>query len=233
MKVAIMQPYLFPYIGYFQLLKACDKFVIHDDVQYIRQGWINRNRIIVHGREYLFVFSVKRDDYFKNINERYYTDAFDTEACKLLRNIDQAYSKAPFFTDVRSFLAEVFGSTGRNVSSFNIWSITRICEYLGIDTEISVSSEMDFDKSLKAEDRVLAINKALGSTHYINPIGGIELYSKARFLESEIHLSFLRPKLTPYPQLATGFQPGMSIIDVMMNCSRATIVDMLADYDLV
>ena len=233
MKIGLMQPYLFPYIGYFQLIDTNDKFVVHDDIQYIRQGWINRNRIIIHGREYLFVFSVKHDDYSRKINERFYTNAFDIEAKKFLRNIDLSYSKAPCFAEVRALLADVFGSPERNVSKLNTLSIRQTCQYLGINTEILLSSEIEFEKSLTAESRVLAINRTLGGTHYINPIGGRELYSKERFRENGIELSFLRPKLTPYRQSTAEFVPGLSIIDVMMNCSRESILEMLADYELL
>lgn len=233
MKIGVMQPYLFPYIGYFQLIWSSDKFVLHDDVQYIRQGWINRNQIILHNRKFLFVFSVKHDDYSKNINERFYTDAFEVEAKKLLKNIDQSYSKAPHFAEVRVLLADVFASSERNVSRFNTLSIKKTCQYIGIDTEILGSSEMKFEKSLVAEPRVIAINKELGSTHYINPIGGLELYSKEKFQENGMQLSFLRSNLPLYEQSTTEFIPSLSIIDVMMNCSKKTIHEMLKDYDLV
>ena len=232
MKTTLMQPYLFPYIGYFQLIRTSDRFVIHDDVQYIRKGWINRNRIIVHAREYLFVFSVKHDDHSKNINERFYTDSFEAEAKKLLKNIDQSYSKAPHHAEVRPLLAEVFGSPERNVSRLNTLSITKTCQYLGIDTEILLSSEIEFDKSLMAESRVLAVNKKLGSTHYINPIGGTELYSKPRFQENGMQLSFLESRFRPYEQATPEFLPGLSIIDVMMHCSKESVTEMLQDFDL-
>lgn len=233
MKIGLMQPYLFPYIGYFQLIWICDRFVVHDDVQYIRQGWINRNRIIIHGREFLFVFSVRNDDYSRNINERFYTDAFDAEVKKFLRNIDQSYSKAPYFAEVRVLLADVLGTPERNVSTLNTLSIRTICQYLGIDTEILIASEIEFEKSLTAESRVLAINKQLESTHYINPIGGMGLYSKERFQENGIQLSFLKPRLSPYGQHTAEFLPGLSIIDVMMNCSRESILEMLGDFEFI
>jgi len=233
MKIVLMQPYLFPYIGYFQLIRASDRFVVHDDVQYIRQGWINRNQIILHNRKFLFVCSVKHDNYSKNINERSYTDAFEAEAKKLLRNIDQSYSKAPYFAEVRALLADVLGNPERNVSRFNTLAIRNLCQYLGIGTEFLLSSEMEFEKSLVAESRVIAINKELGSTHYINPIGGTDLYSKDRFQEHGIQLSFLKPRLNPYKQSTAEFIPGMSIIDIMMNCSREEFLEMLEDYELI
>jgi len=233
MKIGLMQPYLFPYIGYFQLVRACDKFVVHDDVQYIRQGWINRNHIVLHHREFPFVFSVKHGDHSKHINQRFYTDALAVEARKLLKNISQSYARTPYFSEVKALLADVFESSERNVARFNTLAISKTCQYLGIDTEILVSSEMGFDKSLVAESRVIAINKALGSTHYINPIGGIELYSKDRFQEHGIQLSFLKPELRCYQQSTAEFIPSLSIIDVMMNCSRESIREMLGDYELV
>lgn len=232
MKIGLMQPYLFPYVGYFQLISMCDRFVVHDDVQYIRQGWINRNQIILHNRKFLFVFSVKHDDYSKNINERFYTDSFESESKKFLRNIDQSYSNAPYFADVRVLLADVLASPERNVARLNTLSIRQTCQYLGIDTEILVSSEMKFEKSLAGECRVIAINKKLGSTHYINPIGGVELYSKVRFQENGMQLSFLKPRLSPYKQSTPKFLPGLSIIDVLMNCPRESMREMLGDYEL-
>ena len=233
MKIGLMQPYLFPYIGYFQLISACDKFVVHDDVQYIQQGWINRNYIIVHQRKFLFVFSVKNDDYWKNINERLYTNAFEAEAKKFLRNIDQSYSKAPHFADVRELLVDVLGSPERNVSRFNISSLRKICRYLGIGTEIIVSSELTLDKSLAAESRIIAINKKLKGTQYINPIGGLELYSKERFQANGIELSFLKPRLRPYQQSTAEFLPWLSIVDVMMFNSKEEIMEMLKGYELI
>lgn len=233
MKIGIMQPYLFPYIGYFQLIWASDKFVLHDDVQYIRQGWINRNQIILHKRKFPFVLSVKHDDYSKSINERFYADAFEAETKKLLRNIDQFYSKAPHFTEIRTLVGTVLTTQERNVSKLNTLSIKKTCEYLGINTEIFVSSEMNFDKSLVAEPRVIAINKLLESTHYINPIGGLDLYSNERFQEVGIQLSFLKPIMRPYQQFTPEFIPSMSIIDVMMNCSKESIYEMLGDFQLV
>ena len=131
MKIALMQPYLFPYIGYFQLIRAADRFVVHDDVQYIRQGWINRNHIIVHDRKLLFVCSVKHDHHTKNINKRFYADTFEAEARKLLRNVDQSYSKAPHFAEVRTLLADVLGNPERNVSKFNTQAIRRALPVFG------------------------------------------------------------------------------------------------------
>lgn len=228
-----MQPYLFPYIGYFQLISATEKFVIHDDVQYIRQGWINRNQIILHNRKFLFVFSVKHDDHTKHINQRYYTGDFEAEAKKMLRNLDQSYSKAPYFAEVRGMLRDVLLSSERNVARLNTLSIKQTCDYLGINTEILISSEMDFDKSLVGEARVIAINKKLGSTHYINPIGGVDLYSRESFEAHGMQLSFIKPILSPYRQTCGEFVPGLSMIDVMMNCSKEHIQEFLQDYDLV
>ena len=233
MKIGLMQPYLFPHLGYFQLISACDKFVIHDDVQYIRQGWINRYNIIVHKRKFLFVFSVKHDDYSKNINERFYMETFNVESKKLLRNISQSYSKAPFYADVQPLLGDVFGNPERNVALFNISSLRKICRYLSIDTEIIISSDLAFDKSLTKEARVIEINKLLRGNHYINPIGGLDLYSKERFLGNGIELSFLKSILNPYQQSIAEFLPGLSIIDVIMNCSKDRIFEMLRDFELV
>jgi hypothetical protein len=233
MTLGIMQPYLFPYIGYFQLIAACDKFVVHDDVQYIRQGWVNRNYILANDRRRLFVFSVRHDDHGKSINQRFYSSAFKAEARKLLRVIDQSYAKAPYYGGARALLEEVLENPLRNVAAFNTLSLRRTCRYLRIETEFVVASELAFDKSLSAEDRVIAIGKETGATQYINPIGGMELYSRERFRDNGIELSFLRPTLNYYQQLATTFYPSLSIIDVVMSCSVDDTAGMLKDYELV
>src|SRR5690242_636845 len=93
LKIAIMQPYLFPYIGYFQLINAVDKFVIHDDVQFIKGGWINRNQILVNNREFMFTFSIKKDSSSHNINKRYFSDKFEAEKNKFLRTLKANYGK--------------------------------------------------------------------------------------------------------------------------------------------
>ena len=132
MKIGIMQPYLFPYIGYFQLISAVNKFVVHDDIQYIKGGWINRNRIQINGKEHLFTFSLEKDSSLKNINTRFFSNQFSKEKGNFLRKIKNSYNKAPFFVEIFELLNTILEHQNLNISSFVINSQKCICTYLDI-----------------------------------------------------------------------------------------------------
>ena len=228
-----MQPYLFPYLGYFQLINTADKFIIHDDVQYIKGGWINRNKILLNKQAYLFTFSIKKDSSFLNINQRFFTNNFDQERKKFLNVIDSAYRKAPFYLNTKKLLECILSTDDINISSMIIKSLILICNYLDIGTEFCISSEIDKDNTLKGEERVISLNKCLNSKHYINSIGGETLYSKDVFKKNDIRLSFLKPKLFEYNQFEHQFVPWLSIIDILMFNSIETIQKMLQEYELI
>lgn len=232
MKLAIMQPYLFPYFGYFQLISIVDKFIIYDDVQYIKGGWINRNRILLNTQAHLFTFSVKNDSAFLNINQRYFTNKFDKEKQKFLKIVYSAYSKAPFYLNIRKLLERILFTEELNISNMITQSLMLICNYLDIGTQFYISSEINKDNTLKGEERVISINKCLGSKHYINSVGGKTLYSKDVFKENGIKLSFIKPKLVEYKQFENQFVPWLSIIDVLMFNSVEKIREMLQEYEL-
>ena len=232
MKVAIMQPYFFPYIGYFQLIAASDVFVIHDDVQYIKGGWVNRNRILLNGESRMITFPVQKDAYDLPINARSYVD--DKKARKDIINlIKQAYAKAPCYREVFVMLEELLMFADNNVARFNENLIRRIAEYVGLSSKIINSSDMDKDDSLAGEARVLEICKRLGATDYTNPIGGTELYHQEAFQKCGITLRFLVMRPVIYPQRSTGFMPYLSIIDALMELGAAGIKPYLAEFDLV
>ncbi|WML35818.1 WbqC family protein [Clostridium sp. OS1-26] len=233
MKVGIMQPYLFPYLGYFQLINAVDKFVIHDDVQYIKGGWINRNSILINNTKFNFTFSVKKEHYYKNINERYYASNFEQESNKLLRNIEIAYKKSPNFHDIYKLIINILKQNIKNVSEFNTMSIIEICNYIGIESDISMSSKLCKNNSLKGEERVIGINKCLKSSWYINPIGGIQLYSKDNFEKNNIKLNFIKMKDIKYKQFNNNFIQSLSIIDVLMFNSKEETKRLLDEYQLI
>ena len=233
MKIGIMQPYLFPYIGYFQLINAVDIFIIHDDVQYIQAGWINRNRILYTGREFLFTFGVKKDNYTKKINERYFSDNFLKEKKKFLGTLRIAYSKAPNYDVTFDLVEGILNEQEKNISIMTTKSLKIICSYLQIETQFSISSQLEKNNSLTSQDRVIELNKKSNSSHYINPIGGMELYSKEKFLAHGIQLSFLKPKDIVYQQFQNGFIPWLSIIDVLMFSSIEETKNMLNQYELI
>jgi hypothetical protein len=232
MKLAIMQPYFFPYIGYFQLINAVDKFVVYDNIQFTKKGWINRNRILIGGKDEYITLPLKKDSDFLDIRDRILSATFDQERVKMLRKIKEAYRKAPFFDETYPMVEEALNYTDTNLFNFIFHSIQCVCRFLEIKTELVVSSTLSVDHTLKSEERVLAICESLGGDTYINPIGGTALYDKATFQERNIELRFLEAKPILYPQLQHSFVPFLSIIDVMMFNSKEQSIQMLASYKL-
>ncbi len=233
MKIAIMQPYLFPYIGYFQLINMADKFVIHDDVQYIKGGWINRNRILLNREPYLFTLSIRNDSAFLNINQRFFTNNLYKERKKILNIVDSSYRKAPYYSNIIKLLDCIFCGDEMNLSKMITNSLKLICDYLDIGTQVCLSSELTKDNTLKGEQRVISINKCLKADHYINPIGGEKLYSREVFKKNDIKLSFIQPRFIEYNQFDNQFVPWLSIIDVLMFNNKEKIQEMLNEYDLI
>lgn len=232
MKAAIMQPYLLPYIGYFQLIGAADVFIVYDNIKYTKKGWINRNRFLRNGADVLFSVPLRKDSDFLDVREREIAPDFDP--AKVLNPLREAYRRAPFFEPAYEVAERVFTNPERNLFAFLLASLEEACAYLGLHTRIVVSSTLDCDHALQGEERVLAICRAVGAGTYINPPGGMDLYSKASFDARGIALRFLRPRPFEYAQLGAPFVPWLSILDVMMFNSRERIGEVLAtNYDLV
>ncbi len=233
MKVAIMQPYIFPYIGYFQLINTADKFIVYDNIKFTKKGWINRNRILVNGKDDYITFPLKKDSDFLNVDQRFLADNFEEERTKLLRRIKDSYQKAPYFAEVYPLIEGIINYEEKNLFGFIYNSLSEICKYLGIQTEFVISSKVAIDHELRSEDKVIELCKAVKAAHYLNPIGGLELYSKDRFMISNIDLNFIKSDLIEYPQFKNEFVPWLSIIDVMMFNSIEEIKKMLNAYILV
>jgi len=229
MKLGIMQPYLFPYIGYFQLINAVDRFVIYDDVNYIKGGWINRNKILVDNREYIFTVILDHASAFKHINKILIKDDF----VDLQKTLYFSYHKAPHFKQVNSLLENVFSSSEKQLGEFIANSIGIITAYLGIDTELIVSSRLKKNNTLKNKDKVIHICKLLGASQYINAIGGQKLYNKKEFAANNIELNFIKSHDIQYKQFNNEFVPWLSIIDVMMFNSKGKIKELLGQYELI
>lgn len=229
MILGIMQPYFLPYLGYYQLFNLADQFVVYDNVKYTKKGWINRNRILDHGKDKYITLPLSKDSDHLNIDQRYLSETFDQSKEKILRRIWANYHKAACFEEVFRLLEEILNFPDHNLFNFifNALKLTGI--YLEIHTELIISSTIPIDHSLKAEDKVLAICRQLKAERYINPIGGVELYSKERFDKYNIDLKFLKTKSIPYSQISNEFIPNLSILDVMMFNDKAKIRDMLND----
>lgn len=232
MKLGIMQPYFMPYIGYWQLMNLVDQYVIYDDVNFIKGGWINRNRILVNGAPKYFNVPMLGSSSNVLINE-VRVDHNAAVIRKSLRSIEGAYKKAPYFDIVNPMLEEILWCGEDNIAKYIEHSFRVICKYLDIRTELIVSSDLDKDTTLKGQDKVIAICRLLGATEYYNAIGGRELYSYDAFREHGLQLKFVETKNIVYQQFDNTFQPNLSIIDVMMFNSRDKIREYLEAYTLI
>jgi hypothetical protein len=231
-KVAIMQPYFFPYVGYFQLISVVDAFIIYDNIKYTKKGWINRNRILQHGSDAAFSLPLKKASDALDIRER--EVASDFNGSKLLNQLREAYRKAPHRAAVMELVEDVLMGGDQNLFAFLHRSLERTCKFLDIPTRVIVSSTVDIDHSLQSQDKVLALCRSVDADTYINPIGGVELYSRDAFADAGIELKFLRSRLVEYPQFDAPFVPWLSIIDLMMFNSVQEIQKQLSGgYELI
>ncbi len=229
--LGIMQAYFMPYIGYFQLINAVDEFVIYDNIQYTKKGWINRNRILQGEREQYITLPLKKASDFLNIGERFLSEAFDRN--KLVRQIRTAYHKAPYYAEVSEWLQSIICFEENNLFTYIYHSVKEVCRYLDITTPILISSQLSYDEALRGQDKVIAICRERQCDRYINAIGGMKLYQTAAFQKEKMELLFLKSWLREYPQYKNEFIPALSIIDVMMFNSRERIKQMLQEYDLI
>lgn len=235
MKVAIMQPYFFPYLGQFQLIHATDRFILGDDVQYIQYGWINRNRVLkaVDGVQYVIMPLVKHSS--RELIQNIKAVEGDEWKIKLLRQLEHYKKKSPFYANTVEVLKECFSTKDTSVTDLNSHFYSVVCQYLGIDYKVEVSSRMNFDYAGvdTPGERVISMCKQIGATAYLNPPGGTELYDRNMFDANNIGLGFVKPNLKEYNQQRPAFEPGLSIIDVMMFNSVADIKIMLNDFEVL
>ena len=234
MTLAIMQPYFLPYIGYVQLMNAVDTFVLYDDVAFINRGWINRNRLLINGQEYLFTVPLRDASQNKRINEVKLADDPKWRS-KLLKTIEQGYRKAPHYGTVMPLTEKIVNFATDSIADLVYNSLVELNQYLGLTTRLVVSSSVYGNDQLKAQERILDICRQENATRYINPIGGIELYDKPSFAQAGIELNFIEAKRIDYPQLsrAGNFIPWLSVLDALMFCDVPTVRTMLGEYELV
>ena len=214
MRVAVMQPYFFPYIGYFQLIRSVDLFILYDNIKYTKKGWINRNRFLLNGADSVFSVPLRKDSDFLDVKDRALADNFDRR--KLANQLREAYRRAPHFDQAFPVVESAIMSPRENLFDYVRASVTDVCGYLGINTRITASSGIAVDPALKAEARVLALCKAVGASTYVNAIGGRKLYSREEFETNGIELKFVEPHAITYPQFGEPFVPWLSIVDMMM-----------------
>ncbi len=233
MKLAIMQPYFFPYIGYFSLMHYADKFVVFDTPQYDRKGWMNRNRILKPDDGWQYVRAgVIKPEFKANIKD-VFLDKDDGWKDAIIRQIDHYKSKSPYFSEVKRVVKNGILKKVDTLSELNVNIINVINDYIGINCSISIFSQMNCQFEVEhAGQWALEISKVVNSDEYINPIGGADIFVEEEFRKEKIKLSFLKHNLPEYDQKRKEFIAGLSIIDVLMFNSVEEINSMLNDYEL-
>lgn len=225
-----MQPYLFPYIGYYQLAYCSDLFIFYDDVNYIKKGYINRNNIATKNGVFLFSLPIKNASQNKLINELYFTE----ETKKILLTIEMSYSKSKYFHEIYPLIESIFNNKKRNVSNITSLSIIKVFEYLSLDFNYNFSSSIDYDRKNSAQEKIYDLCEINNSKQYINAIGGMELYDKKEFQKRNIQLGFIKPLITNYPQVnSSTFIGNLSMIDILMNCSKDEIINQLNNFKII
>jgi hypothetical protein len=228
-----MQPYFMPYIGYFQLVNSVDEFIIYDNIQYTKKGWINRNRILVNGKDQLITLPIKKDSDYLNVMERELSESWDKDKNKMLNIIKTSYSKAPYYQETFKLISKCLNNSEVNLFKFIYDSIVLINDYIEIKTPIVISSTIDINHTLKSQDKILSLCKSQNADIYINTIGGVELYDKETFKQNGIELNFIKSNPIQYKQFKNEFIPWLSIIDIMMFNSKEQIKEHINNYTLV
>ena len=229
-----MQPYFFPYIGYFQLINAVDRFILLDTVQFIRHGWIERNRVLKQNENWLYIKTpLKKHSRNTLIQDIEIKD--ENWQNKLLAQLQSYKKKAPFYYKVIELLNLIFEIKCNTITQLNYRSLKSICSYLGINTPISIFSEMDLqiDTITDAGDWALNISKTMNAHTYINPVAGQDIFDKMKFVSNNIKINFLQSNDINYNQKRNQFEANLSIIDVMMFNSPEEIKEMLNKYTLI
>jgi hypothetical protein len=246
------QPYLFPYLGFYQLVGAVDRFIIYDNLNYIQYGWINRNRFLVVGGEPAYFNAVTEDSSsFKKIRDIKLSPKTNWRR-KLLNTFFLNYKRCPFFDETQALIEPIILDQTDSLSRLCAKSIVDVCRHLEIKTEIIENPDyQQLEQSLESDDlpaafpsitlrnperkvfRVIAVCQMMGANQFVNAIGGQALYDKEEFRANAIDLRFLRSRDQPYRQTAEIYHPNLSIIDVLMNCGKQGTMERLGNYELV
>ena len=233
MRIAIMQPYWFPYLGYYQLAACADHFVYFDDVNFIKKGWINRNRILNNGQELMLTVPLSEVSQNKRINGTRIAQDGKWPA-KLETSLRHAYGKSKHFAEVMPVVSVVHATDHGDVSKLAAASIGNVLQAMGSQVQLSFSSVLAIPAEVTGQDRIIAVCKALGATEYVNPANGMALYNGQHFAEAGIRLRFLRMRPVVYPQIGSAtFVPFLSMLDVLFNVGFAGAAALLPEHDLL
>ncbi|CAI8813119.1 WbqC family protein [Pseudomonas zeae] len=222
MKVALMQPYFFPYLGYFDLIASANLFVFYDDAAFSKNSWYNRNRILASNKEFEYIrVSVKNASLGTPVREVFLKD----KRADLSRTngLLQAYRRAPYYKEVTALVNETFEFSDDNLSNIAMHSIKRITTYLELDKQFLCSSDVAYERDQDAISKVISVCKAVGAEQYVNLPGGRSLYDTDFFSQQGLALSFTPTLDFTYAVSGFDFVPSLSIIDVLMWCSPQTV----------
>lgn len=229
--VAVMQPYFFPYLGYFQLVATSSVFVFLDDVTFIKQGWINRNRCLLQNRPHYFTVPLQSASSHRPISSTLIADDPRWRS-RMLRLLEQAYAHAPFRQQTLALVERVLSAAHCNISDLAAVSVRTVCEHVGLAATWQTSSSAHPAQGTGGAGRIVNICRALGATRYVNAPGGSDLYDQRDFESEGIEIRFLRPVLPEYPQMGGPFVGGLSIIDVLMFNSPTQVCQWMQAYEL-
>ena len=234
MKLAIMQPYFMPHIGYFQLIKIVDKFIFYDDVTFIKQGWINRNRILINNQAKMFSIPLSNASSHVLIKDVLISEiAYQKWRKSFLNSIVFSYKKAKNYSKINALIEKILEKRPETISELAIKSVVEVAQYLDLKTEFEICSDVYSNTYLSGQNRVLDICINEKAITYINPVGGMELYSKSVFQEKNIELFFIKANKSVYPQFSEEFVPFLSIIDVLMFNDLEDIHKQLDNFTLL
>lgn len=256
MKLAIMQPYFFPYIGYFQAISAVDKYILYSNLNFIKEAWMNRNRILQRNGEIQQIcVPLHHKSSFSSIND-IHIDNTKPWKKKMLLSISSCYKKAPFYEEIMPMIEGIISADVNLLKDLNACSIKQIASFLEINTEIdcdcnrfiemenkleniendySIIPYLEKTRPVKKVARVIEMCRMEDSCTFYNAIGGTALYSKEEFASYGIELKFVQTNSIEYKQCSKSqeFCPNLSIIDVLMNNGKEGTKQLLKEYVLV
>lgn len=232
--ICAMQPYIFPYLPYYQLAEAVDEFWVLDDVQFIRRGWMTRNDILLGGRRHRISFPVVRGQQSDLICEKTLPPEFGEALSGLTTTLHHAYGKAPQFDQLAALLEPLRHRSWHRYLEFALHTLRQSFDELGLATPLYLSSSLDLPTDLRGADRIVEICARSGAGRYVNPEGGKALYTPAPFTARGVELCFLQGRLDPYPQLGgNGFEPGLSILDLIAHVPASDLAGQLLNHTIV
>lgn len=232
--ICVIQPYIFPYLPYYQLAHAVDEFWIFDDVQYIRRGWMNRNYILNNGQRQLFTLPVSKGSRSDLIGEKKLSEEFAQSLDNLAMSFRNSYARAPHVDAVLEMLSNLSSGKWENFLEFSSRSLELTFKRLGVRTPMQRTSQLDIPESLHGAQRIIEVCHRAGAQHYVNPIGGLALYDEDSFAQAGLRLSFLKGELPEYQHGAkSAFEPGLSILDFLAWVNPADYDGFLKNYELV